>query len=193
MVAPLHGLGQPSAWLKKWQHLMAPAGHVLDVACGAGRHTRHLLAHGFDVTAVDKDAAALAHLSDTPAQRLLADLEVGAWPFAPNQFDAAVMTNYLWRPLFGSLIASLKPGGVLVFETFALGQESIGKPSRPAFLLAPNEALTLCAPLRVVAYENGFEDAQHSSNATVSDRFVQRIVAVKEHKLGAATPRYLLP
>ena len=175
MTKPLHGLGEPSEWLKRWRHLLSPNSCVLDLASGAGRHTRYLLALGHAVTAVDQDSAALAYLGDTNASCVQADLEGEAWPFANEQFDAVVMTNYLWRPLFPALIASLKPGGFVLFETFAMGQETIGKPSRPAFLLAPGEALSLCEGLHVVAFEHGFVPATPNT----PPRFVQRIVAAK--------------
>jgi hypothetical protein len=98
------------------------------------------------------------------------------------------MTNYLWRPVFEPLIASLKSGGVLVFETFSAGQETVGKPSRPAFLLAPNEAVALCDSLRIVAFEDGFEpESTHNAQ-----HFVQRIVGIKEHIDQVSAQRYPL-
>ncbi len=103
---------------------------------------------------------------------LCADIEAGPWPFAGQQFAGIVVTNYLWRPLFPSLLASLATGGVLIYETFAAGNASVGKPSRPDFLLQPGELLQRCAALRVVAYEEGFLDAPA--------RYVQRIAAVRE-------------
>lgn len=188
MTNTVHGQGLPSQWLQRWQHLLPDNARVLDVACGAGRHTRHLLSLGHQVTAVDRDAQALAHLQSTTAICVLADLEQGGWPFSAQAFDAVVMTNYLWRPLFGPIISSLKPGGFLVFETFAIGQETIGKPSRAAFLLAPGEALSLCAPLRVVAFENGFEP----ETPTSAPRFVQRIVATKSISEDQPPTRHVL-
>ena len=188
MTHTVHGQGLPSEWLLRWQHLLPDNAHVLDVACGAGRHTRHLLSLGHQVTAVDRDAQALAHLQDTTATCLLADLEQGDWPFEAHAFDAVVVTNYLWRPVFAHIISSLKPGGFLVFETFAIGQETIGKPSRAAFLLAPGEALHLCAPLHVVAFENGFEPATPES----APRYVQRIVATKLPGEGQPPTRHVL-
>jgi hypothetical protein len=90
----------------------------------------------------------------------------------PRQFDAVVVTNYLWRPLWPTLRDSLAPGGVLIYETFAAGQETVGKPSRPDFLLQSGELLNLCAGLRVIAFEDGFIDNP--------PRFVQRIAALNE-------------
>ena len=85
----------------------------------------------------------------------MADLENGPWPLAGERFDAVVVTNYLWRPLMPSLLASLADGGVLIYETFALGNEAFGRPSNPDFLLRPGELLRCCRGLHVVAYEDG--------------------------------------
>ena len=155
---------------------------MLDIACGAGRHSLYFAAQGHDVTAVDRDEAALAalrarHADDAPKagiiRIMMADLENEPWPFS-QPFDAIVMTNYLWRPLWPALQKALRPGGALIMETFALGQETIGKPSRPAFLLAPGEALQLAGSLRIVAFEDGFEPPSDTYSA---GRFVQRLVA----------------
>ena len=171
----LHGTEPPSSWVQRWSHLILAGGSVLDVACGHGRHMRWLAGLGHTVTGVDRSpeaVAAVAHLGEA----VQADIENGPWPFLngdqPRRFDAVVVTNYLWRPLLPTLLASLAPGGVLVYETFALGNETVGKPSRPDFLLRPGELLALCQGLRVVAYEAGF--------LPQPDRFVQRIVAVNE-------------
>ncbi|NYH12820.1 SAM-dependent methyltransferase [Paraburkholderia bryophila] len=142
-VAALHGLGEPSRWVRHWAHLVAAGGAVLDVASGAGRHARFFASLGHPVTAVDRDAAALDTLCDAPLiTPLVADLEGAVWPLPGNaKFAAVVVTNYLHRALFPQLLDALAPGGVLVYETFAQGNESVGKPSNPAFLLAPGELL----------------------------------------------------
>ena len=143
----------------------------MDVACGRGRHLRWLATQGFAVTGVDRDPGAAATAG--PATRvLIADIENGPWPLAGQRFDAVVVTNYLWRALWPVLRDSLADGGVLIYETFAQGQQLIGKPSRPEFLLRPGELLQAFAGLRVVAYEDGFDAA--------GLRFVQRIVVVNE-------------
>ena len=145
---------EPSDWVRRWAALIRPGGAVLDLAAGAGRHARFLARMGFEVEAVDRD---LALFADAPAGvRLVeADLENGPWPFAGRAFDGIVVTNYLHRPLLPVLVASLDPGGVLVYETFAQGNERFGKPSNPAFLLAPGELLeAVRGVLRVVAYED---------------------------------------
>lgn len=138
-----HGNGEPSRWVRHWAHLVAAGGGVLDVASGAGRHARFFAALGHPVTALDRDAAALDLMRDEAlVTTLVADLEGAAWPLpADAKFAAIVVTNYLHRPLFPQLLRSLAPGGVLVYETFAQGNESVGKPSNPAFLLAPGELL----------------------------------------------------
>jgi SAM-dependent methyltransferase len=159
----------PSAWVQRFVHLIQPGGTVLDVACGTGRHLRWLVAQGFVLTGVDRDAEAVAPLREA-AEIVVADIEGGPWPLPTRRFDAVVVTNYLWRPLWPQLLAALAEGGVLIYETFAHGQQSIGKPSRAEFLLQNGELLQLCAGLRVVAFEDGF-DATHP-------RYVQRIVAV---------------
>ncbi|MEX8492749.1 class I SAM-dependent methyltransferase [Sphaerotilus sp.] len=146
---------------------------VLDLACGRGRHVRWLAARGARVTAVDRDVAALAPLHDCAAEVVLADIEHGLWPLPGRSFDAVVVTNYLWRPLLPVIVASVAPGGVLLYETFAHGNASVGKPSRPDFLLQPGELLAaVCPALRVIAYEDGFLDTP--------PHFVQRIAAVRQ-------------
>jgi SAM-dependent methyltransferase len=149
-----HDSDDPSAWVVRWAPLIRPGGAVLDVACGSGRHSRFLARLGFEVEGVDRDASLFR---DKPASVSLleADLEAGAWPYAGRRFDAVVVTHYLHRPLLPTLVESLEAGGVLVYETFAQGNERFGKPSNPAFLLAPGELLeAVRGRLRVVAYED---------------------------------------
>jgi SAM-dependent methyltransferase len=170
----------PSPWVCRWAGLIRPGGRVLDLACGSGRHVRWLAAQGFAVTAVDRDAAALQPLRAI-AQVLVADLEGAPWPLGSERFDAVVVTHYLWRPLWPELLAALAEGGVLIYETFADGNQSVGRPSRPDFLLRHGELLQVASGLRIVAYEDGFLDAP--------SRFVQRITAVADP---AADRRYPL-
>lgn len=163
-----HGSGQPSPWVARFAALI-PAGEVLDLACGGGRHARLLAARGHRVLAVDRDGAALAQLAGDGIRTLQLDLEDGAppgpdWPLQPGRYAGIVVTNYLHRPLLPALAASLAPGGVLIYETFARGNERFGKPSNPDFLLQPGELLELArsaapAPLRVLAFEQGQVDA----------------------------------
>ncbi|NUZ05027.1 methyltransferase domain-containing protein [Piscinibacter koreensis] len=177
------GSGEASPWVTRWAHLVRPGGSVLDVACGGGRHARWFARRGWRVTAVDVDAAAVAALP-SPIEGIVADLEDGAWPFEGRRFDAVVVTNYLWRPLMPTLLGALAESGVLIHETFAAGHESVGRPRSPAFLLAPGELIELTAGLRVVAYEDGFLEAP--------ERFVQRIVAVREAAEAPAPARHHL-
>jgi len=163
----------PSPWVARFAPLIVAGGSVLDVACGQGRHSRLLAARGHPVTGVDRDAVALAALADTPGvTTIVADLEAGPWPFTDAHFDAVVVTRYLHRPLFPALLASLAPDGVLIYETFALGNEAFGKPSNPDFLLAPDELLTLIgARFTVVAFEQGVTTG-------AAPQVVQRIAAL---------------
>jgi len=165
-----HAGGAASPWLLRWAHLIRPGGRVLDLAAGGGRHSRWLAGHGFAVTAVDRDGEAMAALADV-AETLVADLEGAPWPLADRRFDAVLVTNYLWRPLFPAIVAALDAGGVLLYETFAAGNETVGRPARADFLLGRGELLVVAAGLQVVAFEDGF--------LADPDRFVQRIVAVR--------------
>jgi SAM-dependent methyltransferase len=166
----MHGTENPSAWLQRWAHLISPGANVLDVACGAGRHMRFLAALGHHVTGIDRNPEALA-LAKSHGAVTCADIENGPWPFIGQTFGCVIVTHYLWRPLLPTIVGSVAPGGVLIYETFAAGNETVGKPSRPDFLLQTGELLKVTEGLRTVAYEDGFEDAP--------DRFVQRIVAVR--------------
>jgi SAM-dependent methyltransferase len=151
---------------------LPPGCEVLDVACGSGRHLQWFAASGHSVVGVDRDISS-AHIQVPTAQLVEADIENGPWPFltpqGPRRFGAVVVTNYLWRPLLPTLLQSLAPGGLLLYETFAAGNETVGRPARPDFLLQPGELLQICRGLQVVAYENGF--------VPEPDRFVQRIAA----------------
>lgn len=185
-----HGSEAPSAWVLRWRHLVASGGAVLDVACGEGRHLLAFAQAGHPVAGVDRSPDALQvaarRLAPLSAELRCADIEAGPWPFEGRLFDGVVVTHYLWRPLLPAIVASLAPGGALIYETFAAGNETVGKPSRPDFLLQPGELLAVCAGLRVVAFEDGF----------VADppRYLQRIAAVRPAvSPGSPLPRYPLP
>jgi SAM-dependent methyltransferase len=178
----MHGLDPPSDWIRRWTHLVPPGAPVLDVACGGGRHLRWFHDRGHPVTGIDRAPEARSAAREF-GEAIDADLENGsAWPLPGRQFGAVVVTNYLWRPIFPALQDSVAPGGVLLYETFALGNETVGRPARPEFLLAPGELLRLVDRLRVVAYEDGFLEQPL--------RYVQRIAAVRPP--GDAAPRWLL-
>ena len=168
----MHGTEAPSPWIQRWSHLLPQGCSVLDLACGGGRHMQWLSARGHAVLGVDRSTEALA-VARIHGQTLEADIENGPWPLSGQTFGAVVVTNYLWRPLWPQIMASVAEGGVLLYETFAQGNETVGKPSRPDFLLRPGELVEVCnrAGLRVVAYEDGFLSAP--------DRFVQLIAAVR--------------
>lgn len=183
MTAPPHAALAPSPWVQRWSALVPAGSTVLDVACGSGRHVRWFADRGCRVTGVDRDAAALAPLAGI-AQTVVADIESGPWPFAGRRFGAVVVTNYLWRPLLPAIVDAVDEGGVLICETFARGNETVGKPSNPDFLLRPGELLQAAAPLRVVAYEDGF--------LTAPERFVQRIAAIRERPEVHLPARYPL-
>lgn len=155
--APLHdAVTAPSSWVRRFAPHIPAAGHVLDVACGLGRHARYLAGLGYRVDAVDRDADSLAALHRvTGVTTRAADIEQAPWPYPEQHFAGIIVTNYLHKPLLPQLVASVAPGGVLIYETFALGNERYGRPTNPAFLLAPGELLDIVrGHLRVVAYEN---------------------------------------
>ncbi len=166
----MHGTEAPSEWVQRWSHLVPAGGAVLDVACGAGRHLRWFAQRGHAVTGVDRDPAAITAIQGL-GEAVQADIENGPWPFPGRRFAGVVVTNYLWRELLPVIVGSVAEGGVLVYETFAAGNETVGKPSRPDFLLQPGELLRACEGLRVVAYEDGFLSGP--------DRYVQRVAAVR--------------
>jgi SAM-dependent methyltransferase len=178
----------PSRWIAAWSHLVEPGGTVLDVAAGQGRHARWFASRGHPVRALDRDPAALATLAALDGvEAHAADLEGAPWPLpAGVRFSAVVVTNYLHRPLLPRLVEAVAPGGVLLYETFARGNETLGKPSNPAFLLTPGELLdAVRGELRTIAFEDGYVDSPRPA-------FVQRICAVREHgaQQGAGFPRY---
>lgn len=180
----MHGSEAPSAWVRRWSHLVPEGGAVLDVACGRGRHLRWFAGRGHPVTGVDRDPEAIAAIQGL-GRAVQADIENGPWPFEGQRFAGVVVTNYLWRSLMPRLLDSVADGGVLIYETFAIDHASVGRPSRPDFLLRPGELLTAASGLRIVAYEDGF--------CAAPDRFVQRLAAVRETRSReAAPPRYPL-
>lgn len=147
---------EPSAWVARWAALIGAGGRVLDLACGGGRHARWFAARGCKVDAVDRDAACIGALAGVPGVAArCADLEAGEWPYGGRQFDGVVVTNYLHRPLLPRLVAAVAPGGILIYETFAAGNEQFGRPANPDFLLRPGELLeAVRGTLRVIAYED---------------------------------------
>lgn len=169
-----------SIWVRRFQPLVpkmnGPDSAVLDIAAGRGRHARLFLELGYAVVAVDRDVEGLADLRGHSACEIVAhDLEDATpWPFGARRFAGIVVTNYLWRPLLARLPDLLAPGGVLIYETFAEGNERFGRPSNPAFLLRAGELLeAVRGRLLVIAYE-------HGETSDPRPAIVQRLCAVRE-------------
>jgi SAM-dependent methyltransferase len=155
-----HSSEPPSPWVERFASFIPKGGIVLDLACGSGRHTRSLSKMGYRILAVDIDVSRMADLAANENIEIVqADLEAGDWPLGDRRFDGIVVTNYLHRPHLPRLVESLAPGGVLIYETFAKGNEKFGRPRDPKFLLNPAELLDAFAPrLTIMAYEHAIED-----------------------------------
>lgn len=166
----------PSDWVARFAGRVPAGGTVLDLACGGGRHSRLFLERGYRVLASDRDLSGLADLRGRADLELLeTDLEDGGpFPLQGRLFEAVVVTNYLYRPLLDSLVTAVASGGVLIYETFAQGNEAFGRPRNPNFLLRPGELLeAVRGRLRVLAYEDLVLDRPYP-------RAVQRICASHE-------------
>ncbi len=172
-MSPHDSPASPSSWVRRFSGLIASGARVLDVACGHGRHSRWFAARGCRVVAVDRDQAALDTLASvTGVIPVAADLEANPWPFEGETFDAIIVSNYLHRPLFPHLLQALSGDGTMLYETFARGNETYGKPSNPHFLLADAELLRVVGDsLVVVAFEQGHVDSERPV-------VVQRLAAV---------------
>jgi len=172
----------PSDWIVRWSQLVEPQATVLDIACGSGRHLQWFAERGHTVIGIDRDIDQVRQRF-SGAELICADMENDSWPLTVNgyarTFGAVIVANYLWRPLLPTVLNSLAPGGVLLYETFASGNERFGRPARPDFLLEPGELLSTCASLQVIAYENGFRNNPA--------RIIQRIAAIRP-KSGASQP-----
>jgi len=176
-------IAKPSPWVLRWSHLIDHDGSVLDLAAGGGRHGRVFLNRGNSVIFVDQSIEGLADLRDhANALVLAADLENGGlWPLDGKTFDAVIIVNYLYRPLFPKIISSLKPGGVLIYETFAQGNEAYGRPRNPNHLLKCGELLERAHDtLHIIAYEHGLVTTANMSGVK------QRLCAVKVDHAAAA-------
>ncbi len=175
-----HGISQPSAWVVRFSEMLPKLGEILDLACGGGRHSRYFLARERKVVAVDRDVSAVADLEGR-MEIIECDLEDGGpFPLAGRRFAGVVVTNYLYRPLFPSLMAAVAPNGLLIYETFARGNERFGRPKNPDHLLRPGELLeAVRGTLRVLAYEDLIVE-------TPRPAAVQRICARREEGQDAA-------
>jgi SAM-dependent methyltransferase len=162
----------PSPWVVRFSSLIPTCGRVLDVACGSGRHSRYFASAGNEVDAVDIEVSGFKQLP-IGVRLLQADIEGATWPYLNEQFEGIIVTNYLHRPIMTTLIASLAPGGALIYETFAAGNEQYGRPTRPDFLLQRGELLeAVRGQLHVIAFEDIYVDAPKPA-------MVQRIAAVR--------------
>ena len=160
--------------MQRFGGLIRPGGRVLDYACGSGRHARWLAGRGYRVDAVDRDGSALETLvAVAGVTTLVADLEDGEWPFGRDSHDALVVTNYLFRPRFDLMLSVLPEGGVLIYETFMVGNERYGRPRSPDFLLRPGELLErLADDFSVVAFEQG-------ERGSPPQAVIQRVCAIR--------------
>lgn len=168
-----HGaIASPSPWVRRGLQWLAAGADVLDFAAGHGRHARLAESMGLRATAVDRDGVALASVP-AAIRSITTDLEAEPWPFAPASFDAIVVCNYLYRPRFWELCALLRPSGLLIYETFAQGNERYGRPSNPDFLLAPGELIDLCRAegLHIIGFEDGFAGSGRQAR-------IERVLAV---------------
>lgn len=166
---------EPSAWVARFAPMVPAGGTVLDVACGAGRHARMFRDRGHPVVVLDRDVVKVSDMAVDPEVEIVArDLESGRpWPLEGRTFAGVVVVNYLHRPLFPALVRSVAPGGVLIYETFAAGNERFGRPRNPDFLLHREELLIAVRPeLQVVAFEDLEEQAPRHA-------VKQRVVAVR--------------
>lgn len=167
------GNSDAAPWIRRFAPRVAAGGQVLDLACGNGRNGRYFLNRGHPVTLVDIDTASVRDLAaHDRAEILAADLEGPAgWPLADRRFAAILIVNYLWRPIMGDILGALQPGGVLLYETFAEGNEAFGRPRNPDFLLRRGELLELArARLDIIAYEQ---------RQTERPAVMQRLAAVR--------------
>lgn len=178
------GPTEPSPWVTRFAPLAPAGGLILDLACGGGRHGRHFLERSHPVVFLDRDVSDVQDLTGrTDVEIIEADLEgAAALPFAGRQFAAIVVTNYLWRPILPLLANSVAEGGLLIYETFGLGNEDYSRPRNPDHLLRPGELLDAFGKdLQVVAYEHGL---RHDPKP----RVIQRIAAVKDDAPVAIEP-----
>jgi SAM-dependent methyltransferase len=172
------GSADASDWIARFAPLARQGAPVLDLACGHGRHTRLFLERGHPVTAVDIDVSGLADLRGHPRLDVVqADLEQAPWPLPGRGFGAVVVTNYLWRPLVPAIVDAVDDGGMLLYETFAVGNEAYGHPNNPDFLLRRGELIeAVRGRLQIVAYEHGRVDRPRPA-------VKQRLCAVRTDRL----------
>ena len=151
----------PEPWVLHATHLVPPRAPIVDIACGGGRHARWFLANDHQATLIDRDVSAVADLrNDVGATIVSADLESSHVDILhiipPARFGGVIVVNFLWRPLMSAIVEAVAPGGVLIYQTFAVGNARHGKPSNPDYLLRPGELLdAVSGRLEVLRYEHG--------------------------------------
>lgn len=190
----IHNLDQPSQWVARFSSLIPRSSSdlpVLDLACGYGRHSKFLAKAGHFVLAVDRDDHCLGLIKNGLEQAiaqnieiLCTDLEGQDWPLSQRSVLGLVVTNYLYRPRMQNLLELVAPGGVLIYETFAQGNEAFGKPSNPDFLLRPHELLDWIradSSFQILGFEQGI--VQQPKPASV-----QRICAVRSSGIPLQLP-----
>ena len=178
-------ISEPSPWVAKHAPLAPKGAPVLDIASGGGRHARVFLDLGYKVSAIDKNTSALDELPNQGNLKIIEfDMETtepvfsGHGPLSGQQFGTIVGVNYLYRPLFPALLNSLAPGGLFIYETFALGNEAFARPRNPDHLLKSGELLELVSPhMQIVAYEHGLVETGDIPGVK------QRLCAVKDLNL----------
>lgn len=165
---------EPSAWIVKYAPLINKKGRVLDLACGNGRHAMWFAKYDFHVDAMDCDDQVTSNMVGiNNINVIVVDVEASDWPQSDQRYDGLVVSRYLYRPLLQTLATMLNPGGVLIYETFMVGNERYGKPSNPDFLLRPNELFEVYSPLlSIVSFEQGEEEMPRPV-------VMQRICAIK--------------
>ena len=174
----------PAQFLEEFLPLL-PKGRALDVAAGSGRNALYLAEHGFSVHAIDRDQEALRSLQATARKRRLpqvttevVDLEGSLFPdaaFPPATYDVVVVFFYLFRPLFPAFLRTLKPGGMLVYETFLLENYlRYSRPRRADFCLAAQELRTLASGLQVLHYDEGERVAKNGWPSIYTSRLLVR-------------------
>ena len=167
-------MNQISNWVKYCLEVIpSKKGIALDLACGKGRHSVFLSSYGYQVLAVDINQESLNCFSNKLITKKIKDIEnLKNWPLEKIKFDIIVVTNFLNRTIFPSIIESIKKGGYLIYETFSEGQQNIGKPSNPKYILQQRELINLCVELNLIAYEEIYTEN------SINNSFKQRIFSV---------------
>ena len=146
LIAEHGAIGAPSDWIIGMLDAHATAvTDAIDLACGSGRHALWLATLGWQVTAVDRNSDLAGALQAAGVRFQCLDLEGPEWPLQDAQADLVVVSNYLYRPRLAEIGALVRPGGLLIYETFGVGNAAYGKPSNPDFLLAPGELTAVFA------------------------------------------------